>query len=50
MYIRVNDSSVKIGRINLDVTYTSANSPANAKNIWFTKKKGTSWGILIVGR
>jgi hypothetical protein len=42
MYIRVTDSSVNIGRMNLELTYTSANSPANAKNIWFTKKNGSS--------
>jgi hypothetical protein len=48
MYIRATDSSVKIGRMNLELTYTRANSPANAKNIWFTKKNGSSCGIVII--
>jgi len=48
MYIRATDSSVKIGRMNLELTYTRTNSPANAKNIWFTKKNGSSCGIVII--
>ena len=47
MYIRATDSSVNIGRMNLELTYTRANSPANAKNIWFTKKNGSSCGIIL---
>lgn len=50
IYIRDTEISVNIGRMYLDVRYTSTNSPANAKNIWFTKKNGISCGMLFMGR
>lgn len=48
MYIRVTETSVIIGRKYFEVTYTSTNSAPNANTNWFTKKNGSSCGILLI--
>jgi len=37
---------VNIGRIYFEHTYTRTSIPAKAKNSWFTKKNGSSCGIV----
>lgn len=48
MYIRVTEISVIIGRKYFEVTYTSTNSAPNTNTNWFTKKNGSSCGIMFL--